>query len=428
MSEPITSSAHAGADGPALPAMGAAAPAASHVMPAADTGEAERTAVSVIAALSLCHLLNDTIQSLLPAIYPVLAENYALSFTQVGILTLAFQGTASILQPAIGLFTDKRPIFRLAVAGMGSSLVGLVLLANAGHYALMVLAAAAIGLGSAVFHPDASRVARMASGGRYGFAQSFFQVGGNTGSAIGPLLAAFIVLPMGQPSLAWFAALAFAAMAVLWWTGGWARAHYTAKIKGKVSTEMPLSPRRTAFVLSILGVLIFSKFIYTTTMHSYYTFYLIDVYGVPVQTAQILLFVFLGSVAAGTFVGGPLGDRFGRKAVIWVSILGVLPFTLALPHAGFYAAVGLSVGIGFVLASAFSAIIVYAQSLMPGRVGMVSGMFFGFAFGLAGGGAVLIGIAADHFGLVNVFSVVAFLPVLGIVTALLPSEETLRAG
>jgi len=409
----------------------AAAPPASpaHPLRAAAAGDAERATVSVIAALSVCHLLNDTIQSLLPAIYPVLAASHGLSFTQVGILTLAFQGTASLLQPAIGLFTDRRPVFRLAVAGMAASLAGLLALAAADDFALMVLAAAAVGLGSAVFHPDASRVARMASGGRYGFAQSLFQVGGNAGSAIGPLLAAFVVLPLGQPSLAFFAVLALLAMAVLWWTGGWARAHHTASLaRGLQAGKAPLPPRRTALVLAVLGVLVFSKFIYVATMHSYYTFYLLEVFAVPVRDAQLLLFVYLAAVAAGTFAGGPIGDRFGRRAVIWVSILGVLPFTLALPFAGLAVTIALSAVIGLLTASAFSAIVVYAQALLPGRVGMVSGLFFGFAFGLAGVGAAVVGLAADRFGIVAVFTVVAFAPALGVVTALLPPEDRLGAS
>jgi FSR family fosmidomycin resistance protein-like MFS transporter len=387
-----------------------------------------RTAFAVLAALSLCHLLNDTIQSLLPAIYPVLQQNYALSFTQIGILHLAFQVTASLLQPAVGLYTDKRPMFRLSTAGMGASLVGLLILAFAGHYWALLVAAMAIGVGSAIFHPDSSRVARAASGGRYGFAQSFFQVGGNTGSAIGPLLAAYVVLPFGQTSIAWFSALALLGMLVLWNVGSWAKARHrearAARAAAQAASTLP--HRRVVWTIVVLAVLVFSKYIYLASLTSYYTFFLIERFGVSVRQSQLLLFVFLAAVAAGTLAGGPIGDRVGRKAVIWVSILGVLPFTLALPHTNLIWTALLSVVIGLVIASAFSAILVYAQQLVPGRVGMISGLFFGFAFGIAGIGAAALGVLADWKGILFVYHVCAFLPLLGLLTVFLPSDTRIR--
>lgn len=390
-----------------------------------------RTAMAVLVALSLCHLLNDTIQSLLPALYPVFQKNYALTFTQIGFLHFAFQVTASILQPAVGLVTDRRPMFRLAATGMGASLVGLLVLAWAGHYWALVAAAMTIGLGSAIFHPDSSRVARAASGGRYGFAQSLFQVGGNTGTALGPLLAAWVVLPLGQGSVAWFSALALVAMVLLWNVGTWAKDHHrqSAGRRAAAAEAMPLSPRRTVFVIAILGLLVFSKYVYVASLTSYYTFFVIEKFGVSVQTAQVLLFVFLGAVALGTFAGGPVGDRIGRKPVIWVSILGVLPFTLVLPHVNLAWTVALTFVIGLVIASAFSAILVYAQQLVPGKVGMISGLFFGFAFGVAGIGAALLGILADARGIGFVYQVCAFLPAIGLLTVLLPPDrELFRRG
>ena len=393
-------------------------------------GPAEpRTAFWVLGALSLCHLLNDTIQSLLPAIYPVLQANFALSFTQIGLLAFVFQATASLLQPAVGLLTDRRPMFRLSTAGMGASLLGLVILAFATHYWLLLVAAMSIGLGSSIFHPNSSRVARTASGGRYGFAQSLFQVGGNTGSALGPLLAAFVVLPFGQTSIAWFSVLAFIAMLLLWNVGTWARAQHqrrSASARTVAPAASALPRRRVIAVIAVLGVLVFSKYIYLTSLTSYYTFFLIERFGVSVRDAQLLLFVFLAAVAAGTFVGGPVGDRVGRKAVIWVSILGVLPFSLALPFADLFWTAVLSVIIGLVIASAFSAILVYAQQLVPGRVGAISGLFFGFAFGMGGIGAALLGLLADAKGILFVYHVCAFLPLLGLVTVFLPPDAALR--
>jgi FSR family fosmidomycin resistance protein-like MFS transporter len=378
------------------------------------------TAFAVIAALSASHLLNDTVQSLLPAIYPILKESYVLSYGQIGLITLTFQLTASLLQPLVGLYTDRRPLpFSLAI-GMGVSLAGLLMLAAADSFPLILLAAMMVGIGSAVFHPEASRVARLASGGRHGFAQSFFQVGGNAGSAIGPLLAAFIVVPRGQKSLAWFSLIALAAMAILARVGVWYRAHLTERVAKKTSHASPVSPRRAAFAIGILLCLIFSKYFYLASLSSYYTLYLIETFGVSVPDAQLRLFVFLGAVAAGTLIGGPIGDRIGFRAVIWISILGALPFTLSLPHADLFWTTALTVPIGLILASAFSAIMVYAQELLPSRVGMVAGLFFGFAFGMGGVGAAALGWLADRTSLGFVYQVCAFLPLIGMLAAFLP--------
>jgi FSR family fosmidomycin resistance protein-like MFS transporter len=391
---------------------------------------AEAATFAILVALSFSHLLNDMMQSLLPAIYPLLKTKFALDFGQVGLITFTFQVTASLLQPVVGLYTDKRPMpFSLAV-GMGFTLVGLLLLAGAGSFAMLLLAAGMVGLGSSVFHPESSRVARMASGGRHGMAQSFFQVGGNAGSAIGPLLAAFVVVPHGQGSVAWFALFALLGMVVLLNVGRWyraARQRIAARPRAAAHAASTLSHRRVTASIIILLVLIFSKYFYMASLNTYYTFYLIHKFGVSVQTAQILLFVFLGAVAAGTFAGGPIGDRIGRKYVIWGSILGVLPFTLALPHANLAWTVVFSVLIGLILASAFSAILVYAQELLPGKVGTVSGMFFGFAFGMGGLGAALLGVLADHTSIDFVYGVCAFLPLLGLLTAFLPNMERARA-
>jgi MFS transporter, FSR family, fosmidomycin resistance protein len=385
----------------------------------------EPVAAVVLAALSLCHLLNDTMQSLLAALYPVFKANYGLSFTQIGLLTFTFQATASLLQPAVGASMDRRPRPRLLSVGMGSTLLGLLLLAWAGQYALLVAASAMVGLGSAVFHPESSRIARAASGGRHGLAQSVFQVGGNAGSAVGPLLAAYLVLPRGQSSVAWFSLAALAAMALLWWVGEWAREH--ALRRAAAGPESPVSlrlPRRTVMMaIGVLAVLIFSKYMYLASLTSYYTFYLMETFGASVAESQVCLFVFLGAMAAGTLVGGPIGDRIGRKTVIWVSILGVLPFTLLLPYANLPWTIVLSAVIGFVLASAFPAIIVYAQELVPGRIGAVSGLFFGFAFGMGGIAAALLGVVADWKGIDFVYHACSFLPALGLVTILLPPEE-----
>jgi MFS transporter, FSR family, fosmidomycin resistance protein len=385
---------------------------------------APRTAFNVLAAISFCHLLNDMMQSLLPALYPMLKTTYDLSFGQIGFLTFTFQVTASLLQPIVGAYTDRksRP-YSLAV-GMGSTLCGLVLLAFAHHFYVLLIAAALIGTGSSVFHPESSRVARMASGGRHGLAQSVFQVGGNVGSAIGPLLAAFIVLPRGQSSVVWFSAAALLAIFVLLQVGHWYKTHGVARLKTKKPSSTSLLAEQPAHVkraIGVLLVLIFSKYFYMASLSSYYTLYLIDRFHVSVQQSQMLLFVFLGSVAAGTVLGGPIGDRVGRKIIIWVSILGVLPFTLILPHANLFWTAVLTVPIGMILASAFPAIVVYAQELMPGRTGTVAGLFYGFAFGMGGVGAAVLGKFADLTSITFVYEVCAFLPLLGLMAAFLPS-------
>jgi FSR family fosmidomycin resistance protein-like MFS transporter len=384
------------------------------------------TAFAILAAISVCHLLNDMMQALLPALYPMLKTGFGLDFGQIGLITLTFQLTASVLQPAIGFYTDHRPQPFSLVAGMGFTLLGLLLLSAAHSYHGLLGSAALIGLGSAVFHPESSRVARMASGGRHGLAQSVFQVGGNTGSAIGPLVAAFVVLPRGQSSVAWFGGAALLAMALLWKVGSWYRAHYRRQSGAPAAAPARslLPPAKVRAALAVLIVLIFSKYIYLASLSSYYTFYLIHRFGVSVQSAQLHLFLFLGAVAAGTIIGGPVGDRFGRKYVIWGSILGVLPFTLALPHANLFWTGVLTVLIGVILASAFSAILVYAQELLPGRVGLISGLFFGFAFGIAGIGAAVLGRLADATSIEFVYRLCAYLPALGLLTALLPDIES----
>jgi len=384
----------------------------------------EGTAVAVLAGISVSHLLNDTIQSLIPAIYPMLKSAFALSFAQVGLMTLAQQLTASVLQPVVGLYTDRRPMPYSLVVGMAFSLVGLLLLARAPTFAAVLVAALLMGIGSAVFHPESSRVARMASGGRHGLAQSVFQVGGNIGSSFGPLLGAFLVLPRGQSSIAWCALLALLAMVVLWRIGGWHRAWrphaFAATAGSSPDIRVRVSPRRVGWSLAILGALIFSKYFYLASLNTYYTFYLIDKFHVSIRTAQIDLFIFLAAVAVGTIIGGPIGDRIGRKLVIWGSILGVLPFTLLLPHANLFWTPVLTVVIGLILASAFSAIVVYAQELVPGRVGLISGVFFGFAFGMGGLGAAVLGQSADVIGIEAVYRLCAFLPAIGLLAAFLP--------
>ena len=384
--------------------------------------QAETTAFLVIAAVSLCHLINDVMQSLLAAIYPMLKRDYGLDFWQVGLLTMTFQGTASLLQPMIGLYTDKKPMPYSLPVGMGSTFLGLMVLAFASDYLLLVCGAALIGIGSAVFHPEASRVARLASGGRYGLAQSLFQVGGNFGSSLGPLLAAFIVVPRGQASVAWFSVIAFVGMAILWQVGGW-YARYQARAKQRPKTTRPVTIARHKVVLAlaILAILTFSKNVYTASISSFYTFYVIDRFGVSVQMSQVMLFVYLGSAALGTIIGGPIGDRIGAKAVIWISILGVLPFTLALPYASLEWTIVLSAIIGLVLASAFPAIVVLAQELVPGRVGMVAGIFFGLAFGTAAVAAALLGFVADAKGIGFVYWLCSFMPMLGLLTVFLPN-------
>jgi MFS transporter, FSR family, fosmidomycin resistance protein len=387
----------------------------------------QTTVIAILAALSLSHLLNDVMQSLLPAVYPLLKAKYSLSFFQVGLITFAFQVTASLLQPLVGLYTDRRPWAYTLLCGTMFTLLGLLGLAMADSFVAILLAAALVGIGSSIFHPEASRVARLASGGRYGFAQSLFQVGGNTGTAIGPLLAAFIVMPRGQASIAWLSLGAIAASALLTFVGRWYQRHLVFRRAnphpkhGAVAS--PLSPARVKASIAILLALVFSKYIYLASLTSYYTFYLIHHFNVPVTNAQLYLFVFLGAVAAGTLGGGPVGDRLGFKTVIWVSILGVLPFTLVLPHVNLFWTAVLTVPIGLILASAFSAIIVYAQELLPSRVGLVAGMFFGFAFGMAGIGAAVLGWMADHYGIETVYQICAFLPLMGLLTYFLPNLE-----
>ncbi|WP_371747302.1 MFS transporter [Acuticoccus sp. I52.16.1] len=382
-----------------------------------------RTTLAVLVALSICHGLNDTMQSLLPAIYPLLRENYALTFTEVGIIHCAFMATASLLQPAVGIATDKRPVFHIATLGMAASLVGLVVLAYAGDYSLLLIGAMLIGVGSSIFHPDSSRTARAASGGRFGFAQSLFQVGGNTGTAIGPLLAAFVVLPFGQASLAWFGVLAMIGMVLLFNTGSWAKREHVRVASRPKPVKAPIAPPgRVPLLIAMLGILVISKHVYMASLGGYYTFYLIETFDLGVGQSQMMLFLFLAAVAAGTFAGGPIGDRIGRKAVIVGSILGVLPFSLAMPHAGLVGTAVLSACAGFILASAFSAILVYAQQLVPGRVGLVSGLFFGFAFGVGGIGAALLGMLADAYGITFVYQVCSVLPLAGVIAIFLPAE------
>ncbi|MCA1908617.1 MAG: MFS transporter [Magnetospirillum sp.] len=379
------------------------------------------TAFVVIAAISFCHLLNDMMQSLLAALYPMLKASHGLDFGQIGLLTFTFQGLAAVLQPVVGFATDKRPQPHSLPVAMGATLCGLLLLAFADQYWLLLVAAGLVGLGSSIFHPESSRVARMASGGRHGLAQSLFQVGGNFGSALGPLLAAFVVLPRGQASVAWFSLAALVAMLVLWRVGGWYGRHMAHHARRAAKADHHQLPRRDVVVaIAVLVILVISKNVYMVSLSSYYTFFLIHKFDVSVQDAQLMLFLFLGAVAVGTVAGGPIGDRFGRKPVIWFSILGVLPFTLAMPHVGLLWTGVLSVIIGLVLASAFSAIVVFAQDLLPGRVGMVAGLFFGLAFGFAGIGAALLGQLADSQGIDFVYQLCAFLPALGLLAVFLP--------
>ena len=387
------------------------------------THAALQTAFPILAMLSVCHFLNDMIQSLLPAIYPLLKDSFKLDFGQIGLITLTFQVTASLLQPLVGIYTDKKPMPYSLAIGMGCTLSGLLLLAHAPSFPLLLLAAALIGSGSSVFHPESSRVARMASGGQHGLAQSLFQVGGNVGSAIGPLLAAFIVMPRGQTSVEWFAIAALIAIVLLTRIGGWYRAHVPAHRAARASMGVALPRRTIVATIVILGLLIFSKYFYLASLSSYYTFYLMQKFGLTAQNAQMHLFIFLAAVAAGTLAGGPIGDRIGRKYVIWGSILGVLPFTLLLPHADLFWTTVLTVIIGLVLASAFSAIIVYAQELVPGRTGVIAGLFFGFAFGMGGLGAALLGELADHIGIEAVYGLCAYLPAIGLLAWFLPTIE-----
>jgi FSR family fosmidomycin resistance protein-like MFS transporter len=390
---------------------------------------AERVAVPILAAISVSHLLNDLIQSLLPAIYPILKDSFHLDFGQIGLLTLTFQLTASLLQPLVGAYTDKKPQPFSLVMGMGFTLIGLLTLSRASSYPLLLLGAALVGMGSSVFHPESSRVARMASGGRHGLAQSVFQVGGNAGSALGPLLAAFIVVPFGQGSIAWFSVVALLAMVILFNVGRWYRSKLAA-LKAKPrggEVRSAHSRAKIAVSITILMLLVFSKNFYTASLTSYFTFYLISKFQVSVQDAQIYLFVFLGAIAAGTVLGGPIGDKIGRRYVIWISILGVLPFTLLLPYANLFWTAILSIIIGLVLASAFSAILVYATELVPGRVGMIAGLFFGLSFGMGGLGAAVLGQLADMTSIETVYKVCSFLPAIGLLAYFLPKIEKPRA-
>ncbi|CCF20008.1 Fosmidomycin resistance protein [Pseudorhizobium banfieldiae] len=393
------------------------------------TAVAEKTVLPIILATSFCHMLNDIMQSMISAIYPMLKADFNLEFWQIGLLTLAFQCTASLLQPIIGTITDKKPYPYSLPIGMGSTFLGLLLLAGSHTYVILVLAAAMVGIGSAVFHPEASRVARLAAGGRYGFAQATFQVGGNFGQSIGPLLAAFLIVPNGQGSVAWFSGIALLGIIVLTWIARWYKAHMLASKGRKKALHAHSLPRRAVVIaLVVLTILTFSKNAYMASISSYYTFFVIERFGVTVQQSQIMLFVFLGSIALGTVVGGQVGDRFGSKVVIWISILGVLPFTLAMPFASLPMTILLSAIIGFLMASSFPAIVVMAQELVPGRVGMIAGIFFGIAFGVGGIAAALLGVLADSYGLSTVYTICAFLPALGLLTIFLPGKSALRVA
>jgi FSR family fosmidomycin resistance protein-like MFS transporter len=385
------------------------------------TARAAGPAYVVLAGISFSHFLNDTMQSLIASVYPILKASYALDFAQIGLITLAFQFTASLLQPLVGHFTDKKAQpFSLAI-GMSSTFFGLLLLSAAHQYAVILIAAALVGLGSAVFHPESARIARLASGGRYGFAQSVFQLGGSFGTSMGPVLAALIVVPFGQSSIAWFSSIAFLAIVVLWRIGRWYKPQITVRKVAAINShpEAP-SQRRVLIALAVLVLLLFSKQLYVSSLSSYYIFYLIDRFGISTQAAQIYLFIFLAANAAGAFFGGPLGDHFGRKIVIWFSILGALPFTLALPYAGLYASAVLTVFIGLILSSTTSSIIVFAQELVPHRFGMISGVFFGVAFGIGGLGAAVLGKVADHTSIAFVYQICAFLPAIGLFAVFLP--------
>ncbi len=389
----------------------------------------QATVFPILVSLGFCHMLNDLMQSLIPALYPMLKTQLHLDFAQIGLITLAFQLTASLLQPTIGIYTDRKPQPYSLAIGMGSTLIGLILLSVAEDYAMVLFAAAMVGTGSAVFHPEASRVARLASGGRYGVAQALFQVGGNLGSAAGPLLAAFIVLPRGQGAIAWVSIAALLAMAVLTRVGMWysARLRPAHAVARAVASPAALPNSRVIFFVFILMLLVFSKNVYSSSLTSFFTFYLIERFHLPVQDAQVQLFIFMAAIAAGTLAGGALSDRIGRRPMIWISILGALPFTLALPYADLFWTAVLTIIIGLLMASAFPAILVYAHELMPGRVGLVSGVFFGFAFGLGGIGAAAMGRIADAHGITFVYHLCSYLPAIGLVAWFLPNLERKRA-
>jgi FSR family fosmidomycin resistance protein-like MFS transporter len=387
---------------------------------------ARQTVMKVLWALSFCHLLNDTIQSVIPAMYPIVKESLGLDFSQVGLITFTFQVTASLMQPVVGAYTDRRPHPYSLAIGMCFTLAGLVLLSRALNFPMLLVSVGLVGLGSAVFHPEASRLAYMAAGGRHGFAQSLFQVGGNTGSALGPLMAVAIIAPREPSRALWLSVPALIAIGLLWKAGGWYRKNIfrlNSKRRHLGGGQSPMAAGRVAFAIAILVALIFSKYFYLASMTSYYTFYLMNKFHVTIHSAEMHLFAFLFAVAAGTFIGGPVGDRFGRKWVIWVSILGVAPFTLALPHVNLLWTGVLSVFIGLILSSAFSAILVYAQELVPGKVGMIVGLFFGLAFGMAGIGSAVLGRLADRTTIEHVFLVCSFLPLIGLLTGLLPNID-----
>ncbi|MES2071953.1 MAG: MFS transporter [Pseudomonadota bacterium] len=399
------------------------APATSPATIPTGAAKTAKTVFPVLGAISVSHLLNDMIQSLILAIYPMLKADFHLSFAQIGLITLTYQVTASLLQPVIGNYTDKYPKpFSLPI-GMGFTLCGLLLMSMATSFPMLLVAASLVGCGSSIFHPEASRVARMASGGRHGLAQSLFQVGGNFGSSLGPLLAAWIIIPHGQHSLSWVSIAALAAMFILFQIGRWYRDHPAIKKSHAAQAHAALPRKKVVLAIGLLMLLVFSKYFYLTSINSYLTFYLISKFQLSVQDAQVHLFIFLAAVAAGTVIGGPVGDKIGRRAVIWVSILGAAPFTLALPYANLFWSSVLLVVIGVIIASAFSAILVYAQELIPGKVGMVAGLFFGFAFGMGGIGAAVLGVLADSTNINFVYQICAFLPLLGIVAAFLPDTK-----
>lgn len=405
-------------------------PSGDSIQDAANAASLDTTVVPIIAAVAFCHMLNDLMQSLIPAIYPLLKDNLALDFGQIGLITLVFQGTASVLQPLVGLYTDRRPLPYALAVGMGCTLIGLVLLAHSNSLGTVLASVALIGLGSSIFHPESSRIARLAAGMRPGFAQSVFQVGGNAGSALGPLAAAIIVLPRGQTSIEWFAGVALLGMAVLTMVGRWFRAEGMRRARaGRVRASLhALSPLRVRLAIGVLVALTFSKFVYMASFSSYYTFYLMENFAVSVGQAQIYLFVFLAAVAVGTIIGGPIGDRIGRKRVIWLSILGVFPLSIVLPYVGLQATIAISAAAGLILASAFPAIVVYAQELLPQKTGMVAGLFFGLAFGLGALGAAVLGEIADRTSITFVFQLCAWLPMIGLAAAFLPNLRAPKPG
>ena len=384
----------------------------------------QKTVFPILFTIAFSHLLNDMMQSVITAVYPLIKEQFTLSFTEIGLITLTFQLTASLLQPVVGFYTDKRPLPMSLVIGMSFTLLGLLLLSVAGTFTILLVAVGLVGLGSSVFHPESSRVAQLASGGQKGLAQSIFQVGGNAGSALGPLLAAWIVMPYGMRSVSWISIAAIVGIVLLWQVGKWYKNHlYLKKSKATKQAHKPLPKSTIAMAIGILLLLIFSKYFYMASMTSYFTFFLIDKFHVTAQQSQLYLFAFLAAVATGTIIGGPLGDRFGRKVIIWFSILGVAPFTLLLPYVSLFWTVALAVVIGVIIASAFSAILVYATDLVPGKVGTIAGLFFGLAFGMGGLGSAVLGNLADHTSIGFVFQLCAFLPLIGVLTGFLPNVE-----